>query len=280
VIESRWVNDIQLVITERKPPPTPVVRPGPPAGLYQLKDSADLSSAIEDHSTALGLMKQSPYSKPFRAKIIHWLRVIGFVEDISTACLLWEALAQSLESVFAFHSDNLRSAMKAEAELFDDANYELTDILGAMALKPLAIEACADSSMLLERLASVGAKLEFASKALVQFIEKTRKVFPRFYFLSDSEILRIQGTAKEPDSLAPMLSKVFAGVATLEFALAAVDTSPLRPVMPAVAAKPGLEVVAVSGADGERVKLVKGVSIDSTPETWLSELELIFNPRV
>lgn len=52
-------------------------------------------------------------------------------------------------------------------------------------------------------------RLEVIQRALEVYMESKRHIFPRFYFISNSELLEILGNAKNPDSIQPHLKKLF-----------------------------------------------------------------------
>ena len=60
-------------------------------------------------------------------------------------------------------------------------------------------------------------RLEDIQKSLQQFLQAKRGVFPRFYFLSDEDLLEIIGQAKDPKPINKHVKKIFEGTHELEF---------------------------------------------------------------
>lgn len=52
-------------------------------------------------------------------------------------------------------------------------------------------------------------RLEVIQRALEVYMESKRHIFPRFYFISNRELLEILGNSKNPDIIQPHLKKLF-----------------------------------------------------------------------
>lgn len=58
-------------------------------------------------------------------------------------------------------------------------------------------------------------KLEEIQKALDMYLETKRQIFPRFYFLSNDDVLEILGQSQNPHAMQPHLKKCFDNIKSL-----------------------------------------------------------------
>lgn len=66
-----------------------------------------------------------------------------------------------------------------------------------------------------EKLSEMSAKLEEIQKALDMYLETKRQIFPRFYFLSNDDVLEILGQSQNPEAMQPHLKKCFDNIKSL-----------------------------------------------------------------
>lgn len=69
---------------------------------------------------------------------------------------------------------------------------------------------------LLETLTLMNKQLEEIQKSLDMYLETKREAFPRFYFISNDDLLEILGQSKNPEAIQPHMKKLFDNIKSLK----------------------------------------------------------------
>jgi dynein heavy chain, axonemal len=113
---------------------------------------------------------------------------------------------------------------------------------------------------LLEELKQASVALDRIQKCLNDYLESKRKFFPRFYFLSNEDLLEILGDSKKPLKVQAHLKKIFEGVNKLTF-------------------KHGeTEIIGAESKEGETIEYIESIfplSFGSNVEQWLVAVERV-----
>jgi len=159
-----------------------------------------------------------------------------------------------LENIF--NAEDIQKQLPNEARQFMQVDKFWRDTMQRTKKHPLVTDACG-SEALLGRFQSNNKALDEIQKCLEDYLETKRNAFPRFYFLSNDELLEILSQTRNAAAVQPHLRKCFDNVVKVEFA----------------PDKTAAEILGMWSAEGEYVAFSESVWAKGPVEGWLTNIE-------
>ena len=168
---------------------------GPHRDTYVLRGVDDIQQLLDDHITKTQTMLGSPFVKAIESQVKAWEQKLLKMQAILDEWLRCQSIWSYLEPIFS--SSDIQKSMPAEAQKFTLVNTMWHACIDATVKNPLVLNRCQEEK-LLPNFIEANKLLDQILKQLQQFLETKRTGFPRFYFISNDELLEILSETKDP----------------------------------------------------------------------------------
>ncbi|KAJ3096963.1 hypothetical protein HDU97_005410 [Phlyctochytrium planicorne] len=182
-----------------------------------LRSSEELIETLEDNQVMLQNMMSSKYVAHFETQIMKWQNTLSTVDSVVTLWLEVQKTWSHLENIF-MGSEDIRAQLPEDSKRFDGIDSDYKALTAEASKTPNCVEACMREG-LYEKLEYLQSQLALCEKSLAEYLETKRLAFPRFYFVSATDLLDILAKGNMPQAVALHLPKLFDSIARLEFEL-------------------------------------------------------------
>jgi len=179
------------------------------SGTYVLKGIEETVMLLDDQIVKVQAMRGSPYAKPLEAVVIEWSNKLVYMQDVLEEWLKCQKTWLYLEPIFA--SPDIMRQMPTEGRRFQKVDQMWRSTMQTGADAPAVMQVMTIDN-LKQHFLEANKTLDLVQKGLNDYLETKRSAFPRFYFLSNDELLDILSETKDPRRVVPHMPKCFEGI--------------------------------------------------------------------
>jgi dynein heavy chain len=223
--------------------------------LYILGDTSEVIASLDDSLVTINTVLGSRYVAGIRNMVDSWRTKLMHFQETLDEWLTCQRNWMYLETIFG--SPDIIRQLPGPAKTFQAVDKSWKLIMKSTNDESNALKAATHDRNRRDVFRSHNANLDQIQKDLEDYLETKRMAFPRFYFLSNDELLEILSQAKDARAVQPHLRKCFDNLVKLEFG-----------------AEPGsIDILAMFSSENERVSLGKNLKARGNVEEWLTAVE-------
>ncbi|CAK4102409.1 unnamed protein product [Aphanomyces euteiches] len=213
----------------------------------------EVLAALDDSIVTINTILGSRFIGAIRDEVEGWRKKLVGLQETLDEWLLVQKNWMYIENIFS--APDIQRQLPEASKIFAHVDQSWKAIMKRTNDTPLAITAGSFPGIK-ETLTQHNIHLDKIQKSLEDYLETKRMAFPRFYFLSNDELLEILAQSKNPHAVQPHLRKCFENLVQLEFGEGSVD------------------MLAMISSEKERVPLGKNLKARGNVEDWLKALEV------
>jgi dynein heavy chain len=135
-----------------------------------------------------------------------WQKVLGMISDVYQILSEIQRLWSYLEPLF-IGSEEVKKELPDDAKRFELIDAQVRSIL-QKAWKIRNVKNVCNQAGLLEQLNDLSLQQEQCKKSLSDFLDGKRRQFPRFYFMSEADLLTLLSNSSTPSKVLALIDKI------------------------------------------------------------------------
>lgn len=184
-------------------------------GLDLVKVSEELIERLEENQVQIQNMATSKYTTFFESQIREWADKLGTVDLIIGTWTEVQRKWMYLESIF-LDSEDIQKQLPVDSKRFFTTNELFRGILNELLAEPNVLIVTNEPD-LHGRMEAILAELILCEKALNNYLETKRLVYPRFYFISSTDLLDILSNGNDAEAVGKHLTKLYDSIKRLKY---------------------------------------------------------------
>uniref|UniRef100_A0A8B9BUE2 Dynein axonemal heavy chain 10 n=1 Tax=Anser brachyrhynchus TaxID=132585 RepID=A0A8B9BUE2_9AVES len=211
----------------------------------------EILEVLDDNNVNLQSILGSRFVGPFLSTAHHWEKTLSLIGEVIEIWMVVQRKWMYLESIFI--GGDIRSQLPEEAKIFDSVDRMFKEIIDETVKEPTIKKAC-EAPNRLSDLHHINDVLEKCQKSLNDYLDSKRNAFPRFFFISDEELLSILGSSN-PLCVQEHMIKMYDNIASLRFQ----DGDNDKKI-----------ATAMISAEGEVMEFRQAVAAEGRVENWMT----------
>ncbi|XP_076000722.1 dynein axonemal heavy chain 11 isoform X3 [Genypterus blacodes] len=232
-------------------------------GTPLLKADENLIETLEDNQVQLQNILMSKYVEYFQSEVSGWQRKLMVADLVISIWMSVQRTWAHLNSIF-INSHDIRCQLANDAERFQGIHTDFQNLMTKVVQNSIVVDVT-NVEGFLEKLETLQQRLSVCEKALAEYLETKRLTFPRFYFVSASDLLEIVSKGTQPKQVTRHMLKLFDNIADLRFK----DSDRVGSGEEDV----GAVAIGMYSREGEYVPFSEPCVCEGQAECWLSALE-------
>ncbi|XP_030378328.1 dynein heavy chain 6, axonemal [Scaptodrosophila lebanonensis] len=229
--------------------------------VFILAGTEELQAVLDDSNVNINTIAASKFVGPIKSRVDEWIEAMDQFGKTFEAWMDCQGQWIYLEAIFA--SADIQRQLPNEAKMFFTVDKSFKEIVRQAKKVSLALPTMSSKDVY-DTLVENNRLLDLITRGLEAYLEVKRVVFPRFYFLSNDELLEILAQTRIPQAVQPHLRKCFDAIYRLEFGMKEGGDGKMVFTN---------DIVAFLSPEGEKLQFGKGLKARGAVEEWLSKVE-------
>jgi dynein heavy chain len=227
------------------------------SGVYMLNMKEDDIEMLENDQLTVQGMMGSRFLSTFETEVTTWQKELAAVDEVMQLLGEVQRLWSYLEPLF-IRSAEVKSELPVDAERFVGIDRDVRQVLKD-AHKTMMVKDACNKEGLFALLEDVESRLNLCKRSLMDFLDAKRTQFPRFYFMSEADLLDVLSNGSTPSKIVHHVTKIYLKVKKINL----VDVpGQKRPTTSKLWATCG----------GEKMDFDNKIILDGKPENYLQAL--------